>query len=371
MQTTANLHFKSKSGFSLVELMIASAIGLFLISAIAQVFTQSRATLVLNQSVTEMQDRGRSLLHHLSFNLMQRGHQGCLPPLSLDITDIDSIDWDNVATVDPLATRRPQAPYPITSLRGFEVSESGLFIPTPAYEDLEKIQNGATNLVPRPNSDVIHVEFGDRHSVPLLTNMSSAQSALEISNNLLNFTPGDLIMISDCFSADIVEITQVIEATGLVTLEHSAAANRSDRLSRPYATNATVRKFHSFTYFVAASGRKTSSSIDIYSLYRANDHLETVELADGVDFLHISYKQQTTLGVQDLSADHAQFNPMRVIGIDLGVLVVGLKDVLHKNDTKTYHLPGSAIGPTHRTTYEPNKMLKTPFSRYVDFKNRA
>ena len=59
-------HHKQHQGFSLVELLIASAIGLFLMGAIMQVFSQSRSTVSINQSVNEIQDRGRTLLHHLS-----------------------------------------------------------------------------------------------------------------------------------------------------------------------------------------------------------------------------------------------------------------------------------------------------------------
>jgi hypothetical protein len=111
--------------------------------------------------------------------------------------------------------------------------------------------------------------------------------------------------------------------------------------------------------------------VSIYSLFRTDHNLNVVELADGVDFLQVSYKQQTTLGVQDMTADHDLFNTMRVIGIDIGLLVVGLKDVLNTNDTKIYRLPGAAIGPDNESNYDANKFLKSPFRSYIDLKNRA
>ncbi len=365
------LYNQTSNGFSLIELLIASAIGLFLMGAIMQVFTQSRSTVSINQSVNEIQDRGRSLLHHLTFNIKQRGYQGCLPPLSLNINDIDDIDWDNTPTVNPLANALPDAAYSITSLRGFEVNDAGNFSPVPTEIDMIAIQNGETGVTVRPNSDVLHIEFGDRRSINLSSNMSTELSAIEIANNTLNFAVGDLIMIGDCTAADIVAITNIVSSPGSVLLEHSTALNRSASLTKPYETNAQVRQFHSFTYFVANTGRTTKSNINIYSLYRSDHDLNIVELADGIEFLQLSYKHQTSLGVQDLTADHTDFNTMRVIGIDIGLLIAGLKDVLQSNDTKTYRTPGATIGPHGDTEYDPSQLLKATFRSYVDLKNRA
>lgn len=359
------------SGFSLVELLIASSIGLFLLGAILQVFTQSNATVSINQSVNEMQDRGRTLLHHLAYNVKQRGHQGCLPPLALDVNEVDDINWANIATVTPLANVLANTPYSRTALQGFEVNASGVFIPAPTSANLLAVQNGIDELKPRPFSDVLHVEYGDHQGINIAANMTNELSPIEITGNPLGFEIGDLVMVDDCTSADIFEITNMTTAGSLVSIEHTATQNRNARLSKPYETNAQIRRFHAFTYFVADSGRNTNSNDDIYSLYRVDHELTPVELADGVDFLQVSYKHATALGVQDITASTMGFDPMKVIGLDIGLLVVGLQNVLANNDTKIYRLPGAAIGPGNEASSDPNLLLKTPFRSYIDIKNRS
>lgn len=363
--------FKSHTGFSLVELLIASAIGLFLMGAIVQVFAQSRSTVSINQSVSEIQDRGRTLLHHLSFAIKQRGHQGCLPPMALNVNDVDTIDWANLAAVTPLANSLPNRPYTLTALRAYEVNATGNFLPAPTEQDMIDISQGTTGIQPRPLSDVIHVQYGDREGVDLWSNMNTELSEIEIPANSLDLEVGDLIMIGDCTAADIVAVTSLTTAAGVTSIGHAATNNRNARLTKPYETNAQVRRFHAYTYLVGDSGRNTNANVTIYSLFRIDHNQNSVELADGIDFLQLSYKSSTTLGVQDMIASDPGFNPMRVIGLDAGLLVVGLKDVLSDFDKKVYRLPGAAVGPGHQSTYDNSKMLKTPFRTYIDIKNRA
>ncbi|MEC8009910.1 MAG: prepilin-type N-terminal cleavage/methylation domain-containing protein [Pseudomonadota bacterium] len=361
-----------QQGFTLVELMIASALGIFLMGAIIQVFNQSRATVTLNQSVNEIQDRGRTLLNHLAFNIKQRGYQGCLPPMSLNVDNVDAIDWANEVSVTPLAAVLADMPYAMTSLLAYEVNNAGTFAPVPATTDMQNLQNGDLDRTPRPNSDIIHVEYGDRRSVTLFSEMNTELSSIEIEGNPLGFSVGDLIMIGDCTGADIVEITSMATSGGgITTIEHAAGLNRNARLSKPYDTTARVRKFNYFTYFVADSERETVTGDTIYSLYRADHQENLVELSDGIEFLQMSYKQESAQGVQDMTADDINFDPMKVTGLELGLLITGHKNVLMNNDSKLYRLPGAIIGPNQRADYGRNKLLKTPFRTHVDIKNRA
>ncbi len=363
--------YRYQSGFTIIELVIASSIGIFLMGAILQVFSQSQTTIAINQSVNEIQDRGRTLLHHLSFNIKQRGYQGCLPPMSLDVNDVDSIDWDNSISVTPLATQLPNAPYAQTSLRGFEVSSGGQFSPAAVQADMLAVQNGIQGKKPRPHSDVVQVQFGDRRSIALASSMDTELSGIELSDNSLNFAVGDIVMIGDCTSADIFEITSITVAGSNLILQHAAGQNRDAQLSKPYGTDARVRRFNAYTYFISDSGRTNNSGTSIYSLYRADQNQTLIELADGVDFLQVSYKQQSSLGIQDLTADNGSFDPMKVVGMDIGLLVVGIKDVLSKDDTKVYRLPGASVGPGENADYGEDRLLKAPFRTHIDIKNRA
>jgi len=362
---------RQHQGFSLVEILIASALGLFLLSAIVQVFSQSQATVMINQSINETQDRGRTLLHHLGFNLKQRGFQGCLPPIALDVNKVDDIDWIHDSPVIALAKKIQPVPYSQTALQAFEVSSAGVFSPAPSSQDLIDLATGSIGVFPKPQSDVIRIQYGDRRSTPLINTMNTENSAIEIGNNALGLETGDIIMVGDCTAADIVTITKVNNIAGIVQLEHGLSDNRQVSLTKPYSTDARVRRFRQYTYFVGDSGRQTKRQDVIFSLYRLDYNDTLVELSEGVDYLQLAYKSSSSLGVQNITADSAVFNSMKVIGVDVGLLVVGLKDVLSSDDTKVYRLPGAAVGPATGIEYVPNKLLKTPFQSYVDLKNRG
>jgi|GEM_PF-2206213 len=360
-----------QAGFSLVELMIAGSIGIFLLTAVIQVFSQSGQTVSINQSINEIQDRGRSLLHHLSYQMKQKGYQGCLPPLAINIQQIDNIDWDNVQMVIPSANNLPEVAYTRTALRAFEINAAGTWSPQPQQQDIIKVQNASYGVTPRPGSDVIHIEYGHRRSVNLSSNMADIYADIQIPTGTIDVAVGDTLMIGDCTIADIITVTNVSYGAGTIIIEHKLNNNRLAALNKPYATDAQVRHFVSSTYFVADTGRQTVNSIDIYGIYRVDINENLVELADGVDFLQATYTMETDAGIQSVSANSPAFDPLKVTGVDIGVLVVGLKKVLSNTDTKTYRLPGQTIGPDESFQYQPSFYLKNTFNTFIDLKNRS
>ncbi len=75
---TAGVQARLQQAFSLVELMIAMAVGLLLVLAVIQVFLASRQSFVVQQEMAALQENARFVLSRLSRDLRQAGMFGCL-----------------------------------------------------------------------------------------------------------------------------------------------------------------------------------------------------------------------------------------------------------------------------------------------------
>ncbi|AEE22120.1 PilW family protein [Paraglaciecola chathamensis] len=75
----SNATFKqSQAGFSLIELMIALALGLVISGAVIQVMVSSRVTQGVNQAVTSVQENGRFVISRLRQEMLMAGRSDLL-----------------------------------------------------------------------------------------------------------------------------------------------------------------------------------------------------------------------------------------------------------------------------------------------------
>ena len=68
---------KNQQGMTLIELMVAVGISIYLINAVLNVFSASSNTIKMNESVTVMQENARSALQALSHDIRTAGFSGC------------------------------------------------------------------------------------------------------------------------------------------------------------------------------------------------------------------------------------------------------------------------------------------------------
>jgi len=76
---------KTQSGLTLVELMIAVAIGSVLMIGVIQLFSGMRGAYTLNESMSRVQENGRFAMEYLSTDLRMAGYMGCMSnPTQMD-----------------------------------------------------------------------------------------------------------------------------------------------------------------------------------------------------------------------------------------------------------------------------------------------
>ncbi len=87
-----------QSGFSLIEIMIALLIGLFLLGGILQFFSASQQTYRMQSNLARLQENGRFALDFLVHDIRMLGYWGCLSGTNTDISGVDNNI--GVSTVD-------------------------------------------------------------------------------------------------------------------------------------------------------------------------------------------------------------------------------------------------------------------------------
>ena len=72
---------RPSKGFTLVEILVALAIGALLLSGIIQVFTSLKRTDKVAEALSRVQEAGRTALDSLTSDLRMIGYKGCADPV--------------------------------------------------------------------------------------------------------------------------------------------------------------------------------------------------------------------------------------------------------------------------------------------------
>lgn len=90
--------WSGQRGVSLVEIMVALALGLILVLGVVQLFTSSKQTYRVQEAAAKLQEDGRYILTRMSQELRMAGMFGCLTPSAITNRPAefdDPIEWDN------------------------------------------------------------------------------------------------------------------------------------------------------------------------------------------------------------------------------------------------------------------------------------
>lgn len=349
-------------GFSLVELMIAMAIGVMLLSGILTIFTSSRQSFDLSQEISGIQENARFAIERLASDIRMAGFQGC------------ATSDGNSATIQ--AVNAPTTNVAQTALRGAEVTTGG-WLPTRPTE-LNGMQPA-----PRVGSDVLMLQLAEPVTTRLSIAMTSMADNLILADNSIGLVKGDLAIVSDCESADLFEVSAVTGAG--TTIQHAAGVNTTANLQKPYAPGATaatdatrVMKYSYRVYYVADTGRVNTSGEPIYSLYvydldaMRNDE-PAEELIEGVEYLQLQFGGQTGLNrTSYFSADDADYDPDEISLVRLGMLMHSIEGANDEDDARSYTVLDETISPegTGGLEHGSDKRARMVFVSSIKIRNR-
>ncbi|WP_202841085.1 PilW family protein [Luteimonas saliphila] len=327
---------RREAGLSIIELMVALAIGSLLILALVEVFAASRSAYMLSSGLARTQENGRFAIDILQRDLRMAGHAGCVNDqarfLPANVTAsrpalISTFLTDAQLFASPVAYDAVEDALRFdVSITGYEAvgtASGGSFTvsATPQATD----QTGWTDMppelfdqFPEPNdpgepvagSDVLVLRFFSPTGVQVTNFIPGdpariefdADQAERLTEGLAN--PG-LFAIADCMQAAVFQATTAPLTTGTITVGTSGLNASSFVTTPPFTTGqAMLYRAESVVYYI---GRNANDNPALYRMrYTAAPGAGAVtamlpeELVEGIESLQLEFGQDSNTGATQI-----------------------------------------------------------------------
>lgn len=319
-----------QSGMTMVELLIAMLLGLFLVGGVLQVFNSSKQSHRVHEATARMQETGRMGIEIISRDVRMADFWGCASGISNVTNNLDNTG----------------AGYIDFNAGGLAGTEGGAGV---------------------PDTLILRGGFGSGLGVePPYGPQASANLKVAAGNGL---EQADIIFVSDCSSADIFQISnanpdqggQLVHNTGSTTepgnynaTNPGCPGSNAHCLSKVYGADAQVYRTQQITYTVGVGSEGEPA------LFRNGQ-----EFLDGVEDLQILYGEDLNgSGVADYYVPADQVTDMeQVISIRFAIVARSQNDNLTGGVNQTYSVLGD-----NRTAADLR--LRQTYTSTVNVRNR-
>lgn len=347
-------NMRKNSGFTLIEILVALAIGSLILAGVIQVFLGSKQADQLSMSLARIQENGRFAMEALNRDFRLTGYQGCADP-QLSFIPTANIQANNFGVAD--ISNQPISGATVPSTGGTVTLFGGAFSITNAVED----------------TDVVSVIYASPKSEELSVDMTAPNSNLTIAANDAGFDTNDVLLISNCTAnGQYVFQASSVGGSGPVTITHNATANSSDSFdSLRFEIGASVHEIVNNTYYISVNPRGERA------LYRRTLSGATSELVEGVEnfkVLYGHYDDNNTTAIIDDDVrwvDAATINSSasldwrNVSSVKAALLMADDTEVLADIGPANYNLIGTSVTPVNT-----DRRLRRVFSTSSKIRNR-
>lgn len=279
-------------GLTLIEILVAMLIGLFLLGGLLQVFTNSKQTYRVQDAVSQLQESGRFALNVLSDDIRMAGFKGCNSQI-----DIRNINGNSPNKLSFTATNS-DVNDAVDYLYDFNTGIQGNFFSgaatgsDPNFNDWTPPLNTsitATSNPPIRGTDVITIRRAEDEGYRVTTHTDGLASLTLAST--ADFGACDIAIVENCNTAAVFQITntsgnQLAHATGGGC---SNPGNASNDLGMSYV-NGHVYKINTITYYV--DNFEANDGTTTPTLYRRSKGV-LQPVAEGITALRVLYGVDT------------------------------------------------------------------------------
>lgn len=273
-------------GLSLVEIMVALALGAMITVGIVQMFTANRTTYQINMGQARLQENGRFAMDFLAPAIRNGGYTGCSSRASI-FNALNPVDGEIPLSFD--------MGEPIT---GFMKASEGQAAPSALPGDIpwDDIPAG---------SDVLILKSVDGDGLSLAGEMPDSSSVIfsEVPDDLEMFDTGAILMITDCTKGAVFQVTnsQVTAGDDEFQVQHNpggslSPGNSTQRLAQDdegFGMDASVYTLTTQYFFIAPGEGANNAGATPLSLWRKRGTLAPAELVEGIEMLQILYGEST------------------------------------------------------------------------------
>ncbi|MFN3594673.1 MAG: PilW family protein [Thiobacillaceae bacterium] len=287
MRSRPSPSVRRQAGLSLIELMIAIAIGLMLVAAMGYLYVGQRQTWRALEAVARLQENGRFALELLGRDLRMAGYGGCMALAELKPALKAKLDK---------ADKQPH----FASLLNPFLAQGHLVRGYADWGVDRNLNGGLDSDDPGKNyvsgTDTLLVVGGGNPVHAVTAGMSGDAGDIPVGGSA-KFRQGALALIADCAKGDVFRVSDANDeyASGSTLIEHASPLphvekrNTSSDLSKPYDAAAQVMPLNINYYYLRAN---PAGSPALYRLSWDGNGTgwgRSEELIEGVEAMRIVY----------------------------------------------------------------------------------
>jgi len=312
-------------GLSLVELMLALALGIIVVTGIVQLFVGNSRTYGLISGQSRMQENARYALEFVSHAARNAGFLGCAPEFENVVRGLRG-NWDNIPEYDLSRI-----------VQGFNGNADGTW--TPPLATLPRTESGADfNVQTAGNGINTNLIVDGTDVVAFRTVQSPGQrlgQVLQPTDDPIVTAPGgdpgfevdDVVFVADCEQGAMFRVTSMTSVgPDEVSLGADPGGSFFDNgdtvdgptgvipftlsfLGRSYGEETSVGAVETTIFFIAPSADVDNQNNTPNALWQKVGRAAPVELVQGVDDLQVLYGIDTTLTDETANANqYVDFN---------------------------------------------------------------
>lgn len=277
-------------GVSLIELMIAIAIGSLLLLGLVQVFSASRAAYSTSEGMARVQESGRFAIDYLQRDLRMAGHFGCVNDQAHEVRGRaeDIVNHFGPTPVDALNFDLSIVGYEATGTAPGDDLEVG----SGAADWTPDLPAAIASLNPSGGSDIVALRYFVGGGVPVtsLTQISGPATDVEFPTGRQEALTGGgvaapaIFAVSDCSQVD------VFSGSIVGNVVRSVDADFTARYGASPSVPTMLYRAESIVYYVApgASGQPSlwRARADAAGNYPPGGREELIEGVDSLQFLY-------------------------------------------------------------------------------------
>lgn len=337
-------------GMSLVEVMVAMVAGLVLMLGAFQVFTSSKQTYRVQESLARLQENGRFAVMQLREEMRMAGFAGCITHVNnlLDPTGTGYSD-------DLFDLGRPVFGWEATGTDSGDTLAVTTFDPNGVALNQWSGNAGSAltaELQDRvvPGTDVVIIKRAENRSSATASGNTPANAATINLTGASGVPQSSIVLVTDCAGADVFQNTQA--ATGS-TLSRGAGGQPGNlapgtaQFSHQYSDNMEIYTYAIDAYFVGigVSGRPSLMRLRLGGGMPVDPATDIEELVEGIDNLQWLYGEDTNsdLAVDRYVAADDVTDWGNVIALRGAMLVTAVNPSLREAQGGAFDVNGTAV----------------------------
>ncbi len=288
-------------GFSLIELLIALALGTVVTVGIIQLFVGNNETYALLTGQSRMQENARFALDFLARSARSAGHLGCDPDPDKMISALNG-DFDQLFEFNINA-----------EVEGFEGGDPGDGW-APSLTNLPRTEGGASfnthidgngidTTTIEPGTDVLVLRQVRAPGDPLAQVAQPNEAPVIMApGGQTDIGALDIVVISDCERGAMFKVQSTSVAGNNVTLNVATGAGLYENRApftisegASFGNDATVGLVETTIFYIAPGTGQNNRGNTPLSLWRKVSDRAPVELIEGIEDLEVLYGIDTTL----------------------------------------------------------------------------